>query len=218
MGLIKILVAGAASNCGKTAMCEILLRHLTSFAALKVTRVTEETNGCPRGGRSCGVCSSLGSDYELIVEPQTLFVEGTDTDRFHKAGACSVAWVVARSSGMARAWQDAEALFSGLSGVVIESNSILPPSECTLSMIVVNPSSRLRWKPSVYALVPKVDVVIVNIRNSCSPRRLTSVLSELSSLRGVDDLLVVNDLYITLSHPKVFGLLSLVTTSAFPFD
>lgn len=192
--LKKIMVAGASSNCGKTAMCELLLASLPGYGALKVTRVADEGAVCPRGGRGCGVCGSLKKSYDLITEPGSLFVEGTDTDRFRRAGAERVAWIIGLTDSLSDAWQEAKGVYEGLQGVVVESNSILHPQECTLSLLILNPAGKLRWKPSVWRLLPLVDRVIVNLRHPVSDRTLEETLQEAISIRGYDDLIIVEDL------------------------
>lgn len=192
--LKKIMIAGASSNCGKTAMCELLLAGLQTYGALKVTRVADEGPVCPRGGQGCGVCGSLQKSYDLITDPASLFVEGTDTDRFRKAGAKRVAWVIGLPNSLQQAWQEARALYEGLEGVVVESNSMLRPQECALSVLILNPAGRLRWKPSVHRLLPLVDSVIVNLRHPVSERTLEGILKESVRIRGRNDLILVEDL------------------------
>lgn len=188
------MVAGASSNCGKTAMCELLLAGLPGYGALKVTRVADEGPICPRGGQGCGVCGSLKKSYDLITDPASLFVEGTDTDRFRRAGAERVAWVIGLTDSLQQAWQEAKRLYEGLKGVVVESNSILRPEECTYSLLILNPAGRLRWKPSVQRLLPLVDSVIINLRHHVSERALKEILKEVTSIRGCNDLIMVEDL------------------------
>src|SRR6188474_1479706 len=61
-------ICGAASNAGKTWLCETVLRSLRADGwptlALKVTRT--HLGDCPRGISTCGTCDSLAGDYEIV--------------------------------------------------------------------------------------------------------------------------------------------------------
>ncbi|MBL8149347.1 MAG: hypothetical protein JNN15_05415 [Blastocatellia bacterium] len=196
MKLQKILVAGSSSNAGKTAMVEILLRQLPGWGGLKVTRVEDRGPICPRGGQGCGVCDSLQKEFEVITQAERLFVEGTDTDRYKKAGAEMVAWVIAQPEALSAAWRATEPYFSGVDGVVIESSSIIAPEESDLSILIINPNGQKRWKSSLFKLLPKVDTVIFNLEKVVESQleSVESIIAECVQIRGRNDLLSFKDL------------------------
>src|SRR5436853_4617021 len=61
-----VTICGAASNAGKTWLCESVLRGLASegrrTCALKVTRT--HLGDCPRGITTCGTCDSVKGVFE----------------------------------------------------------------------------------------------------------------------------------------------------------
>ena len=79
-----VSVCGAASNAGKTWLCETILQGLRSegrrSCALKVTRT--HLGNCPRGIETCGTCDSLAGDFELVRDRARLDVPRKDTGRY----------------------------------------------------------------------------------------------------------------------------------------
>jgi hypothetical protein len=97
-----VAVCGAASNAGKTWLCEHLIRGFRSEArpvlALKVTRT--HLGDCPRGITTCGTCDSLTGDFRIVRERDDLVVPGKDTARYVEAGADRVLWLLVKPAAV----------------------------------------------------------------------------------------------------------------------
>jgi len=120
-----LLIGSAGRDAGKTEFAAALIGHLaprTGLIGVKATVIRRNDGSCPRGGRGCGVCSSLRGPYEITAE--TSCDSGKDTSRLLAAGAERVFWLRVRQDSMAegvRALLDTagrEAL------LVCESNSL----------------------------------------------------------------------------------------------
>ena len=89
-----LMIGAAGRNVGKTEFaCELIRRFAPEHmvVAVKITTVKEQNGQCPRGGRGCGVCSSLKGFFCLTEE--TELNTGKDTARMKKAGAQKVLWL-----------------------------------------------------------------------------------------------------------------------------
>jgi len=89
-----LMVGAAGRNAGKTQFACSLIARLARerpVVGIKVTTIRERGGACPRGGRGCGVCSSLEDDYCLTEE--TGAMPEKDTSRLLAAGAEQVFWL-----------------------------------------------------------------------------------------------------------------------------
>ena len=93
--LDKMLMIGSAgSNVGKTELACALLNKFGKnhdIVGIKVTTVKEKDGQCPRGGKGCGVCSSLEGNF--CITEETSRSSGKDTSRLLAAGAGRVFWI-----------------------------------------------------------------------------------------------------------------------------
>ena len=91
-----VIIGALGRNAGKTELaCRIIhsLKQSQDVIALKVTTIKEDGESCPRGGRGCGVCSSLKGNFELTEEVETLENKDKDTIKMLRAGAKKVYWL-----------------------------------------------------------------------------------------------------------------------------
>lgn len=194
--LRTIVVAGCSSGAGKTSVAEKLTEILARFcrtAAAKIT-VTHGDRGCPHGGKGCNVCSSLGGDFQIVVEDSIISQAGTDTARLMAAGGSPVVWAITRDIALGSAWDEALKYMVDVDCVVVESNSLAEQIEPTLTLMVVDASiSRRIWKPSAERLIASADYIVFNERGPKVKREV--LLREIECSRGgLDDVIHV-------SHP-----------------
>ena len=89
-----LLIGSAGRNAGKTEFTTAIIRRIapqTKVIGIKVTAIRRKDGLCPRGGKGCGVCSSLEGVYEVTEE--TNRETGKDTSRLAAAGAERVFWL-----------------------------------------------------------------------------------------------------------------------------
>lgn len=203
--LNTVVVAGCSSGVGKTSVAETvtgLLSGLCHTGAAKVT-VTHGERGCPHGGKGCNVCSSLGGDFQIIVEDAVILQSGTDTSRLRAAGGSPVVWAITRDTAIELAWQEMRKFLADVDCVVIESNSLAEHINPSLTLMVVDASvSRKMWKPSAERLISGADYVVFNNRGSSVKREI--LLNEIESLRGtLRDVIQVTHPRDLLCHPRL---------------
>ncbi|MBN1675848.1 MAG: NTP transferase domain-containing protein [Kiritimatiellae bacterium] len=89
-----LMIGSTGRNVGKTEFACSLLRRFGAahgVIGLKVTTIREKDGTCPRGGKGCGVCSSLTGEYGITEENDP--GSGKDTSRLLAAGAARVLWL-----------------------------------------------------------------------------------------------------------------------------
>jgi len=117
-----VAVSGLSSNTGKTTlMCE-LLRRLSGWEAIKLTR--GHYRSCGKDPQGCCVSDLIRVEPLIRSGRDTNYELGKDTGRFWDAGAVNVHWVVAGEDqvedGIKRASSRVKA-----TGVLVEGNSFL---------------------------------------------------------------------------------------------
>lgn len=155
-GLRSVIgIAGAASNTGKTWLCERLVSTLRKrdlpVTAIKVTRTHVAT--CPRENDGCGVCDSLRQPFEIIEDEDRLFRPGKDTGRYRAAGAETVLWLLVQPMHLA---EGIASLFSKIpagSLVVAEGNSFVEAVEADHVAMMLSGDE---LKPSAENLIERV--------------------------------------------------------------
>lgn len=91
-----IIIGAMGRNAGKTELtCRVIhsLKQTQDIIALKVTTIKENGESCPRGGRGCGVCSSLKGSFELTEEVENKENKEKDTIKMLRSGAIKVFWL-----------------------------------------------------------------------------------------------------------------------------
>jgi hypothetical protein len=132
---------------------------LVPIVGAKVTAITDRDGQCPRGGKGCGVCSSLESEYCITREEDG--AEDKDTQRLIRAGAQRVYWLRVLKSHL-HLKEGARALMNEIgpdAWVVCESNSLRTVLKPGL-FLMVSPAGSVSVKPSAAQVYGKVDVLV----------------------------------------------------------
>lgn len=125
------LIGAADRNVGKTEFaCSLIKQTALSgkkVIGVKVTTVKDDAHGsCPRGGKGCGVCSSLQENFCITLETDS--TSSKDTSRMLRAGADAVYWLRVREGALkdgAFAILDKISISHGKdTPIVCESNSL----------------------------------------------------------------------------------------------
>jgi hypothetical protein len=157
----NILMLGAAErNVGKTEFaCRLIAQYAASrpVIGVKVTTVRERDGRCPRGGKGCGVCSSLQENYCITDESPD--IDGKDTTRMLQAGAHKVYWLRVLDDFLKEGVADLLTRLPDKAVVILESNSarrVLQPGV----FLVIKEKGSSAIKPSCEAVVPHADQVL----------------------------------------------------------
>jgi molybdopterin-guanine dinucleotide biosynthesis protein len=136
-----ITVSGAHKGVGKTALSEILLHNLRTFAAIKIT---------------------ITNDVVVVTDDeQEIMSPATDTCRMKQSGARKVVWVRSTEELLLDSMKVAlEKMVPG-NGILIEGNSILRHLNPTISFFVVTPPFDA-MKPSRVHALQKANVCVIN--------------------------------------------------------
>jgi len=155
-----LLIGSTGRNAGKTGLAAEIIRRFSGrlpVVGVKVTAIDERNGRCPRGGRGCGVCSSLTGEFCITDEKDA--PQGKDTRRLADAGAARVYWLRVLKS---RLEEGARALLETIGGrawVVCESNSLRTVLEPGL-FLMVTPARPAAVKPSAAAVLNRADATI----------------------------------------------------------
>jgi molybdopterin-guanine dinucleotide biosynthesis protein len=148
-------VGGCCSGVGKTTLLCRLLEPLRGWGALKVSPAHRH----PRRPDAADLVShGLDGDYRIDASPGE---PGSDTARFHAAGAARVAWLRSTPGRLGPALDEALAGFAGLPGVLVEGNAPArerPPD----ALVVVARVAQREIKPSARALLASADWIVLN--------------------------------------------------------
>lgn len=160
----RIIIGGASSHAGKTALGEVLLRTLLPqrWAAVKVTVIEHEDELASHLEEDFWRANFVGAGYVIIADEATVKRPSRDTGRFAAAGAWPVLWTIVRPDRIMTAWNETERHLTGVSGVVIESSrlALALPADLTVCLIALRvPPSR--WKADAPTLITQADVVVV---------------------------------------------------------
>jgi len=131
-----LMVGAAGRNAGKTELaCSLIERFAGQHevVAVKVTTVRKADGTCPRGGRGCGVCSSLDGPY--CITEETAPPPDKDTARLLAAGAARVYWVRVLRASLEDALAALAELIPPGAVCVCESNSMRLVAEPDLFLI-----------------------------------------------------------------------------------
>jgi len=155
-----LMIGASGSNVGKTELACALLRRLGDnhrIIGVKVTAIRANDGSCPRGGRGCGVCSSLEADYELTEERDRR--SGKDTGRLLAAGAHKVYWLRVLRTHL---YQGLTALLETLGRdtlLLCESNSLRQVVEPGV-FLIVDRADRTGWKQSAQLVRQHADRIV----------------------------------------------------------
>ncbi len=157
-----IMIGSGGRNTGKTDLaCGIINRFKgnNKIIGLKITAITNTDGLCPRGGKGCGVCSSLEGDY-LITEEKNK-TSKKDTGRLLNSGADNVFWLRARKEKLIDGFIDFDkhikSMFPDNYIVICESNSLRKIITPGIFIIIHNTKT---FKKSAAEVKNLADVII----------------------------------------------------------
>ncbi|MBI9097321.1 MAG: hypothetical protein JEY91_02535 [Spirochaetaceae bacterium] len=159
INLPNFLIIGAYSrNAGKTGFARQVIKQMNgNITALKVTVIKNEQFNCPRGGRSCGVCSSLESDFEISEEHNKN--TGKDTSELLRAGAKRVLWLRVRENAVTKGMEELLKQIEILQPVICESNSIMKSVTPSLFFLLQAKSEQIKKKTAL-VVEDRADLII----------------------------------------------------------
>ena len=154
-----LLIGSAGRNVGKTELaCALIRKNSVSapIVGVKVTTIRAKDGRCPRGGRGCGVCSSLDGDFCITEEMNR--DSHKDTSRLLRAGASRVFWLRVMKTHL----QEGLAALLDVVGeavLVCESNSLRQAVEPAAFLMVTARKSG-SWKGSARTVKKHVDKIM----------------------------------------------------------
>jgi molybdopterin-guanine dinucleotide biosynthesis protein len=158
--MATVSICGAASNAGKTWLCEEVLRGLRAQGrrtlALKITRT--HLGACPRGIDTCGTCDSLAGDWELVRERERLDVPRKDTGRYFAAGADHVLWLLVKPSAIRAGVLAALAEVPPGCILVAEGNSFRDYASADVTLLALSRDGEI--KASASHVLDRVDAYV----------------------------------------------------------
>jgi len=157
-----LLIGAADRNVGKTAFaCEMIKIFSASLpvTAFKITVIKEKNGMCPRGGKGCGVCTSVSGNFMITEELNNNTHK--DTSKMLAAGAVKVLWLRVMENFMD---EGVKALLDSIvdpinSAVICESNSIRKVIDPGL-FIVFRKKNVNYIKPSCNEVIHLADKII----------------------------------------------------------
>lgn len=155
-----LMIGSAGRNAGKTEFaCSMISKFRTNcdIIGIKATVIQETDGTCPRGGRGCGVCSSLEGDY--CITEETSGPAGKDTTRLINAGASKVFWLRAVQGHLDEAVAALIDKIGRNAVCVCESNRLRLAIEPGLFIMVKNSHSN-RYKSSATVVKEYIDLIV----------------------------------------------------------
>lgn len=159
-----LMIGSAGSNVGKTELaCDLIrkFRRDRDIVGVKVTTIEAKDGRCPRGGRGCGVCSSLQGD--CCIAEETDRDSHKDTARLLAAGAKRVFWIRVLRTHLAESITALLGMVDSDAALVCESNSLRLVVEPGLFLMVANGNSP-KWKKSALRVKEYADAVVASNR------------------------------------------------------
>lgn len=157
-----ILLGASARNRGKTTLAVKLIEKYSGtqdVVAIKVVTVHNHGDICPRGGKGCGICSSLKTCFDIREEQGS---GEKDTMLFKKAGAKSVYLVRAYPTGLLQAMEAVLAYTNKADVIICESNSartVVEPGE-----FIMLSDDKQEMKESAAAVIGQADRILSDYR------------------------------------------------------
>lgn len=157
-----LMIGSAGINVGKTVLaCEVIKKFCksTNITGIKVTTIKAKDGTCPRGGRGCGVCSSLDGDFCITEEFKRN--SSKDTSKLLAAGASKVFWLRVMRSHLEHGLAALVNITGPDAVTICESNSLRRVVEPGLFLMVTTPNLK-KWKASAQDVRRYVDKVAVS--------------------------------------------------------
>src|SRR5882672_3039489 len=158
-----VAVSGLSSNTGKTTLVCELLKRLTGWEAIKLTR--GHYRSCGKDPSGCCV-SDLLRDKPLIRSGREGNYEaGKDTGRFWDAGAVNVHWVIVGEDQVEGGIKEALSRVT-TEGVVVEGNSFLDYVGADFAIMCARAGEN-RMKASARRTLEKADALYLSTIDDC---------------------------------------------------
>lgn len=139
-----LIVGSTGRNTGKTEFaCRLIQQYSKEHNVIGVKVVAIERGehqSCPRGGKGCGVCTSLRSDFEISEELE--LNPSKDTSRMLLAGASKVFFLRVDKNCLEKGFEALLKVIPSNSLVICESNSIRKVFEPGLFLVIKNAEDR----------------------------------------------------------------------------
>jgi len=161
--LDKMLMIGSAgTNVGKTELACTLLNKFGKnhdIVGIKVTTIKDRDGQCPRGGKGCGVCSSLEGNF--CITEETGRSSGKDTSRLLAAGAGRVFWIRVLKEHLVEGITALLDVIGPETISICESNSLRQAVEPGLFLMARKNDSNA-WKSSARDVRKYADRIVVS--------------------------------------------------------
>lgn len=169
-----IILGSTGRNTGKTEFaCRLIERHSKDHKiyGVKVVTIDPDEGNCPRGGKGCGVCTSLKMNYEIVEENQLL--PGKDTSRMLAAGASKVIMLKVNQNALEEGINALIEIIPDGTLTVFESNSVRKVIEPGLFLVIKNLTEK-HIKDSCAEVMGYADKVIdfCDMNWNFSPERI----------------------------------------------
>lgn len=164
-----LMIGSAGTNAGKTELACALIKKFgkdkgmpRDIIGIKVTAINAKDGRCPRGGRGCGVCSSLDGNFAITEE--TDGSSDKDTARLLAAGASRVFWVRVMKTRLKEGLTALLDIIGQDAVSVCESNSLRLAAEPGVFLIVRRRGLKA-WKISAREVRRYADRVVAADRD-----------------------------------------------------
>jgi len=156
-----LMIGSAGANVGKTELACVIIRKFgksTAITGIKVTTIKAKDGKCPRGGKGCGVCSSLDGNFYITEEGSKS--SGKDTARLLAAGARKVFWLRVMKTHLKEGITSLLDIAGEGEVLVCESNSLRAVVKPGLFFILRRRGSKA-WKSSARSVKRYADRIVV---------------------------------------------------------
>lgn len=156
-----LMIGSAGTNVGKTNLACALIKKFRKnrpIIGIKVTTIKTKDGQCPRGGRGCGVCSSLDGDFCIIEETESNSQK--DTAKLLAAGASRVFWLRVMKTHLKEGLTTLLDLIGPDAISICESNSLRRAVKPGLFLMVKGRNLKV-WKDSARQVKEHADRIVV---------------------------------------------------------
>ena len=160
---IIVAVSGLSSNTGKTTLVCELLKRLTGWEAIKLTR--GHYRSCGKDPSGCCVSDLLRDEPLIRSGREGNYEAGKDTGRFWDAGAANVHWVIVGEDQVEGGIKEALSRVT-TEGVVVEGNSFLDYVGADFAIMCARAGEN-RMKASARRTLEKADALYLSTIDDC---------------------------------------------------
>lgn len=178
MRATRVAVAGFSSNVGKTTLVCELLRRISGWEAIKISR--GHYRSCGKDPQACCISPLLGEKPLILDGRDATYSPGKDTGRYWDAGAARVQWVICTTEQLEDGAHMALERVEG-PGVFIEGTSVIKQVGVDYSIMVVDPSLQ-EIKSSALSALSRTQAIYIT--NEDIEKEFLSKLRERVEKRG----------------------------------